>query len=76
MQKESAPVFVKIHNYREVLDLVDVLKHKISESKETLNRLHEIKAEEDTELDETSKDLDDVNRKLAYLDKTLFEPEL
>jgi hypothetical protein len=76
MPKDSAPVFVKIHNYKEVLDLMDVLKHKVGEAKETLGRLHEIKSEEDTELEECAKDIDDVNRKLIYLDKTLFQPEI
>jgi len=67
---------VKIHNYKEVLDLVDILKHKIEETKQTLGRIHSIKGEEDAELEACAKDIDEVSRKLAYVDKTLFEPEL
>lgn len=76
MAKETAPVFVKIHNYKEVLDLIDILKHKVDETKNTLTRIHDIKAEEDAEIEECAKDIEEVSRKLAYVDKTLFEPEL
>ena len=76
MEKPVAPVFVKIHNYKEVLDIMDVLKHKLSESQELLSKLHDLKTEEDAALEASAKDLDDVGRKLSYMDKTLFKPEL
>lgn len=77
MQKTTAaPVFVKIHNYKEVLDILDILKHKITESQEVLNRVHELKTQEDNALEDCSRDLDEVSRKLSYMNQTLFEPEV
>jgi hypothetical protein len=76
MDKEAAPIFVKINDYKEVLDIVDVLKAKLVEARETLQKINQLKGEEDRELEDWNKNLDDIAKKIFMIDKTLFEPDL
>ena len=76
MDKETAQVFVKINDYKDVLDIVDVLKAKVVEAKETLQRISALKDEEDKELADWNKNLDDIAKRLFMIDKTLFEPDM
>ncbi|MFH1173793.1 MAG: hypothetical protein V1725_01530 [archaeon] len=73
---DTAPVFVKINDYKEVLDIMDVLKAKVAESKETIQQINQLKAEEDKELDDWNRNLDDIAKRIATIDKTLFEPDV
>jgi predicted nuclease with TOPRIM domain len=75
MEKNGMPIYVKIDEYKDILDVVDMMKHKIAETKEVLRRLNEIKNEEDSELEQWKSQLDEVERRIAFIDKTMFLPE-
>jgi len=72
----TAPVFIKIEDYKEVLDVIDVIKAKIDKSKILLEQINEIKAEEDEQLIEWKAILDNISDKVYFIDKTLFEPNI
>ncbi len=72
----SAPVFVKIDAYKEVLDTIDVIKAKIDKAKKIYEELNQVKAEEDEELIEWKTTLDNISDKIYFIDKTLFEPNI
>ncbi len=74
--KENAPVFVKIDEYKEILDIIDVLKGKVTELRNTLSELQEIKEDEDREMERWSSNLADVENKIRFIDKSIFEPEM
>ncbi|MFC1801095.1 hypothetical protein ACFLZB_01415 [Nanoarchaeota archaeon] len=69
------PVFVKIEDYKDVLDVMNILRNKVDDAKDTLRKINELKNEEDAELDLWHATLEDVERKIDFVDKTLFEPE-
>jgi len=71
---EISPVFVKIDEYKEVLDIIDVVKMKVEKAKKAVEKLHEIKAEEDNELAKWEQQLTEVSGKVGEMKKTLFEP--
>jgi hypothetical protein len=71
----NLPVFVKISDYKEVLDVVDVMKQKLKETSQTLTRIKELKAEEDRELQEWEKNVTEISRRLAFIDSAFFENE-
>ncbi|MGM5487385.1 MAG: hypothetical protein ACQESG_00385 [Nanobdellota archaeon] len=75
MAQKDAPVFVKIDEYKDVLDVIELVKAKIKESKTTLARINELKNTEDTEIETWTNELDEVERKIEFVDRTLFEPE-
>jgi len=71
---ETMPVFVKIEEYNEVLDVMNMIKNKLKDAKETLAKLNEIKNAEDSEVELWKTNLDEIERKVDFVDKTLFEP--
>ncbi|MFO7710253.1 MAG: hypothetical protein R6V53_00645 [Candidatus Woesearchaeota archaeon] len=75
MTQKDAPVFVKIDEYKDVLDVIELVKAKIKESKTTLARINELKNTEDAEIETWTNELDEVERKIEFVDRTLFEPE-
>ncbi len=72
---QKSSVFIKIDNYREVLDLADELKQQLLAVKESYKELEDIRTEEQKELDMWKKHLQDIERQLHEVDQTLFEPE-
>jgi|TARA_B100001971_G_scaffold178467_1_gene173396 hypothetical protein len=71
----EAPVFVKIDGYKDVLDVLDLIKDRLSEAKRTLADINELKNDEDSELELWSSTLNEIEKKLEDIDRTLFEPE-
>ena len=75
VRHEGAQVFVKIDEYQDILDTVNVVKNKINEAKDVLSKINDLKNKEDAELDLWHAELDEVSRKVTFIDKELFEPE-
>jgi hypothetical protein len=72
---ERMPVFIKIENYEDILDLVDLIKKKIDVAKNTLARISELKEEEDRKLEQWVVNLRTVEDKVHILDDKLGEPQ-
>jgi len=72
---KGAPVFVKIDDYKDLLDVLDLIKDRLSEAKRTLADINELKNDEDAELELWSSTLNEIEKKLEDIDRTLFEPE-
>ena len=71
---EGMPVYVRIEEYKDVLDVMNMIRNKIEAAKETLAKINELKNEEDAELELWHTGLEEVERKVVFVDKTLFEP--
>ena len=71
----AVPVFVKINEYRELLDVVDVLKQKLKETRSSLQVLKELKAQEDKELAEWEKNVSEIGKRLSFVDSAFFDNE-
>jgi hypothetical protein len=71
---ELNPVFVKIDDYKEILDIVDVVRMKVEKAKKAVIKLNEIKTQEDKELDKWETQLAEVSTKVEDMKKTLFHP--
>ena len=67
-------VFVKMEEYNDLLDIIALINKKITEARETLEKIYDLKNQEDYELEAWKNSLDDVERKLKYIDQVLFEP--
>ncbi|MBS3127456.1 hypothetical protein J4228_04800 [Candidatus Woesearchaeota archaeon] len=75
MNMERMPVFVKIDEYDEVLNLVKVIRRKIDEAKETLLKINDLKNEEDHQLEMWQNTLAEVEKKIDFMDHSLTQPE-
>ena len=74
MRKESN-VFVKVSEYNDLLDIVALINEKVKEARNILEKIYDLKNQEDSELDNWKNSLDDVERKLKYIDQVLYEPK-
>ncbi|MFH1455723.1 MAG: hypothetical protein ABIF40_02120 [archaeon] len=67
------PLFVRIDEYKDVIDTLNALKTKLKEAGTILGDLDRIKEEEDKELAEWHDDLEMIKEKLMHIDQVLFE---
>ena len=74
-QRSGMPVFVKIDEYKEILDVLDMIKSKISEVRETLGGISSLRNEEDSELSMWNNTISEIEKKIESIDKIMFEPE-
>jgi len=70
---EEKPIFVKIERYKDVMETLEQLKHKLKDAGDVLGELAKIKEEEDHEIDAWRRDLEALKGKLLTIDKDLFE---
>jgi hypothetical protein len=70
------PVFVRIDEYKDVLEVLDLLNKRVEKAHEIIDRLCQLKEEEETELDVWQKELDEVERKVSFMNRTLVEPNM
>jgi hypothetical protein len=73
-QEKKLPVFMKIDNYKDLLDSFELIKHKVKDAKAILAKLEEIKAREESELETWEAILSDVEKKINELDEIFLEP--
>ena len=66
-------LFVKIDNYKEAMRTMDKVKSKLADTEKVLNRLRDIKQEEDRELSSWHDEFEDLKEKLLSIDRELFE---
>jgi len=70
---DMKPLFVKSDDYKEIMKDIKGIKSKINESENILVNLNEIKAQKDKEFSKIHKQIEDIQRKLIYIDKTVFK---
>ncbi len=68
-------VFVKIEEYDDVLGLIKVIRKRLDEAKDTLLKIHDLKNEEDHQLEMWQNTLGEVEKKIDFIDHSLNEPE-
>jgi len=72
---ENAHVFIKIEEYKEVLDTISLIKDKLQEAKGTLDKINGIKAKEDSEIDSWNQKLNEAESKIQEMDNKLLNPD-
>ncbi len=73
MAAAEGPVFVKSRDYQEVLGKITKIKENVQQTENTFNRMNEIKNEKDKVLNQWKESLEDIQRKLIYVEKVLYE---
>ena len=69
------PVFVKVDEYKEILDVLEMIKSKIKEIRATLGDINAMRNEEDAELAMWNNTINDIEKKIEGIDRIMFEPE-
>lgn len=71
-QRPEGPLFVDVDAFQHMIEYIDIVKKQVKQSDITLQHLDEIKNAKDRELDGWRTQLEDIQRKLNYVDKILF----
>lgn len=74
-EQRGMPVFVKVDEYKEILDVLDMIKGKMKEIKDTLGSINSLRNEEDAELAMWNNAISEIEKKIESIDKIMFEPE-
>tara|TARA_B100002003_G_C13582343_1_gene301945 strand:- start:72 stop:305 length:234 start_codon:yes stop_codon:yes gene_type:complete len=72
-EEKETPLFIKVENYKEVIDLMRSIKRTVGEAKATLEKIYTIKSEEDVKIEEWDDLLRDLEKKTSFIDETLLE---
>ncbi len=75
MDDQRAPVFVKVEEYKSILQLLDGIKQRLAQAKSLLATVNDLKQQEDQQLEAWARDIDDVEERLNSVDKSLLEPQ-
>ena len=67
------PLFIEGEDFKEILNGINRVKNLVSESESIVATLEELKKAKQVELDRFRKDLEDVQRKITFVDKVLAE---
>ena len=71
----GAPVFVRIDEYKDVLDVMELIRDKITEAKDILGKITDLRNEEDAEIELWDSTISEVEKQIEHTDKMLFEPQ-
>ena len=65
--------FVKVDRFKTVLDNISMIRSDLRKSEEALLKLENMKGSKDRSYDKFKSSLDDLQKKLIFIDKTLFK---
>ena len=74
-QRSGMPVFVKVDEYKEILDVLEMIKSKVKEIRATLGDINTLRNEEDAELAMWNNTINEIEKKIEGIDRIMFEPE-
>lgn len=67
-------VYVKVEEYKDVIDLLSLIHEKLNESKIILNKIHEITGKENQKLEEWASGIDEIEKKMEDVNSILGRP--
>lgn len=66
------PIFVRIELFRDIIDEIGISRSILHESNDILTRVSGFKHDEDKEFNKWQMNIQDIQKKLIYVDKVLF----
>ena len=72
--ERKIPVFVKIEEYRDIIDIAELIKRKVRDAKTLLAAIEDIKESEQSELEAWRNALSDIEKKIEEIDSELLSP--
>ena len=70
------PVFVKIDEYKDIVDIINLTHDKIKSARQLLSRIDQLKEQEDLTIRHWKDELNQVERRVSDIDRKLFEPSM
>ncbi|MBU2560890.1 MAG: hypothetical protein KKD17_01235 [Nanoarchaeota archaeon] len=67
------PLFIRTDRFRAIIDDIEQVRAKFKEEDDTFFRITDIKNAQDQKFEEFRQSLEDIQRKLLFIDRSLFE---
>jgi hypothetical protein len=65
-------VFIKIEDFKDITEIMTLARQRLQQAKNILNRIAELKAQEDAEFDAWTSELAEIERRMQAVDSTLL----
>ena len=72
ISKKEEPIFVKLDRYRDSIANLEMIKRKLAETSNLLEKIKETRAKEEEELELWTQEISAIKEKIAVIDKKLF----
>ncbi len=72
---EDITLYTKISNYKDILDIFELIKHKLEDLKIILSNIEEIKEKESTMIDEWRSSVKSISERIEEIDSKLMSPK-
>ncbi len=69
--EDKSKIFVKIEDYKDIKDILDLMKGKIKEAKEVLDNIYEIKSKEDEMIAKWNSNIKEVDERVDSISRSL-----
>ena len=70
---KAKTIYIKVENFKAMLGSINMVRGDLRSSEEALMKLENIKSSKDKSFDKIKSSLDDLQKKLIFVDKTLFK---
>ena len=71
MVDRSTQVFVKIDDFKDITEILNLAHEKLQQAKNVLNKIAELKAQEDAEVEAWQSELAEIERRISGVDRHL-----
>lgn len=65
------PLFVKVDRYEEIAKTVRMVRAKLDEAQKSLAHIHELKEQEDKEMESWSQEIERIQGKISAIEQSL-----
>ena len=66
-------LFVKIDKYQESMKTLNLIKESLMSTEHILNKLHQLRVQEDNEMQQWHEQIKRIKQKIVFIDRNLFE---
>ncbi|MFC1774854.1 hypothetical protein ACFLZN_00885 [Nanoarchaeota archaeon] len=68
---ENVPIFVKVDDYKDIVDILALTREKVSQAKHILSKINELKGKEDEIISGWESKISDVEQNVNEIDDSL-----
>ncbi|MBT3407919.1 hypothetical protein HOK68_05245 [Candidatus Woesearchaeota archaeon] len=69
---KDVPIYVKIDDYKDIVDIISVIRSKLDQAKSTIDQINNLKAEEDSEIELWLSEIEEIEEKVETSESILF----
>lgn len=73
---DNVPIFIKIDNYKDVIEILARTREQVGQARHLLSRIGEVKVREDEMIAQWAHEIEDVEHRIEEIDKMLVHQQM